>query len=188
MSLSAPIAVAGLPARERIMLTAYRLFYAHGIRATGIDRVIAEAGVAKVTFYRHFPSKNHLILAFLDYRHDRWMAWFGAALDRHGGTPDAVVPALREWFRQADYRGCAFINSLSEVGDEVAEVADTVRRHKQDMTTVIARLLGAGPGRKARAEAIALAVDGAIVRAHYDPSPRGALQALARVVDALAGA
>lgn len=188
MDLSAPTAIAGLPARERIMLTAYRLFYGHGIRATGIDRVIAEAGVAKVTFYRHFPSKNHLVLAFLDHRHERWMGWFGAAVERRGGGPDAIVPALREWFRQEDFRGCAFINSLSEVGDEVAEVGDTVRRHKQDMTTVIARLLGPGPGRRARAEAIALAVDGAIVRAHYDPSPHGALKALARVVEALAAA
>lgn len=64
------------------MLTAYQLFYGYGIRATGIDRVIAKAGVSKVTFCRHFPSKNHLIPAFLDSRHDRWMAWFRAALER----------------------------------------------------------------------------------------------------------
>lgn len=70
----------------------------------------------------------------------------------------------------------------------MAGVVDTLRRHKQDMTTAITRLLGPGPGRKARAEAIALAVDGAIVRAQYDPSPQGALKALERVVAALAGA
>src|SRR6218665_2250806 len=65
-----------LPARDRILVTAHQLFYRDGIRATGIDRIIAESGVAKLTFYRHFPSKDDLVLAFLDYRHDRWLAWF----------------------------------------------------------------------------------------------------------------
>ena len=61
-------------ARDRILRTAHDLFYRDGIRATGIDRVIAESGVAKLTFYRHFPSKNDLIRAYLDYRHQRWRA------------------------------------------------------------------------------------------------------------------
>src|SRR5260221_4859801 len=97
-------------ARDRILHTAHRLFYAHGIRATGIDRVIAEAGVTKVTFYRHFPSKNALICAFLDYRHQRWMAWFIEALQRHGSASqgrglDALVPALAEWFPDGSFHG-----------------------------------------------------------------------------------
>ena len=74
-----------LSARERILLTAHDLFYSDGVRATGIDKVIAEARVTKVTFYRHFPSKNDLIRAYLDYRHERWMSWFKDALNRHGG-------------------------------------------------------------------------------------------------------
>ena len=69
-----------LPARDRLLHTAHALFYRDGIRATGIDRVIAESGVTKVTFYRHFPSKNDLICAYLEYRHTGWMAWFGDAL------------------------------------------------------------------------------------------------------------
>ena len=75
-----------LPARERILRKAHDLFYAEGLRATGIDRVIAEAGVTKVTFYRHFPSKNDLILTYLNLRHERWMKWFTEALERHGGA------------------------------------------------------------------------------------------------------
>lgn len=63
-----------MPARQRVLLTAYRLFYRDGIRATGIDRVIAESGTTKATFYRHFPSKNDLVSAYLVHRHDRWMA------------------------------------------------------------------------------------------------------------------
>ncbi|HFJ8955946.1 TPA: TetR/AcrR family transcriptional regulator, partial [Serratia liquefaciens] len=64
-----------LPPRQRILLTAHDLFYRDGVRATGIDRIISESGVAKVTFYRHFPSKNELIEAFLAYRHEQWLSW-----------------------------------------------------------------------------------------------------------------
>ncbi|MBC8948429.1 hypothetical protein Xets_01100 [Xenorhabdus sp. TS4] len=67
-------------ARERILKTAHMLFYRDGIRATGIDRIIKESEVTKVTFYRHFPSKNDLILAFLDYRHELWIQWFKKSL------------------------------------------------------------------------------------------------------------
>src|SRR3569833_1087186 len=103
-------------ARERILYTAHELFYRDGVRATGIDRVIAESGVTKVTFYRHFPSKNDLIRAYLAYRHTRWMAWFTDALARHGGGAGAIVPAVEEWFRDARYRGCAFISCVGYRG------------------------------------------------------------------------
>src|SRR3954470_24343514 len=74
--------ISALPARERILVTSHDLFYRAGIRATGIDRVIAASGVTKVTFYRHFPSKDDLVRAFLDHRHGLWMAWFVDALGR----------------------------------------------------------------------------------------------------------
>ena len=121
-------------ARERILLTAHALFYRDGIRATGVDRVIAESGVTKVTFYRHFPSKNHLVQAYLDYRHARWMAWFAEALGRHGGERsgrglDALVPALAEWLHDEHYRGCAFINSVGELGGALPEdLEEALRR------------------------------------------------------------
>jgi AcrR family transcriptional regulator len=179
-----------LPARERILLTAHDLFYREGIRATGIDRVIAEAGVTKVTFYRHFPSKNALICAFLDYRHQRWMAWFFEALQRNGSASqgrglDALVPALAEWFRDGSFRGCAFINSVGELGGTLSEVVQIGRRHKKEMTAVIAGLLPASKQRKQDAEAIALAVDGAIVRAQFDETPDAALKALARILKSI---
>ena len=169
-------------ARDRILLTAHDLFYRHGIRATGIDRVIAEAGVTKVTFYRHFPSKNDLVLAFLAYRHQTWMAWFTGALSRHVSHQarplDALVPALREWMDSDPYRGCAFINATAELGSTSPEATAIVREHKADMTAAIATLLPPGRGRKADAEAIALAVDGAIVHAQMDARPDAALRAL----------
>jgi AcrR family transcriptional regulator len=180
-----------LPARERILLTAHELFYREGIRATGIDRVIAESGVTKVTFYRHFPSKNDLVRAFLEYRHERWMAWFADALRRHGGERrgiDALVPTLREWFDDGGFRGCAFINSVGELGGVLPEVVEIARRHKGDMTALIGELLPPTRQRARDAQAVALAVDGAIVRAQFDETSDAALKSLDRLIKSLQAA
>lgn len=172
-------------ARDRILHAAHDLFYRDGVRATGIDRVIAESGVAKLTFYRHFPSKNDLIRAYLDYRHQRWMRWFADALARNGGGPDAIVPAVGEWLRDPGYRGCAFINSVGELAGSLPEVTDIARAHKADVATAIAGVLPASRQRAKLAQAIALAVDGAIVRAQFDAAPDAALDALKRIVKSL---
>ncbi len=149
MPIAPPALTPDQPARERILWTACALFYRDGVRATGIDRVIAEAGVTKVTFYRHFPSKNDLVLAFLADRHTRWMQWFDAALQRHGNTPDALVPALAEWLEDADFRGCAFLNTSAELGGSLDGVNTLTRQHKSDVARRIEALMpqagSAGP-------------------------------------------
>lgn len=160
-----PVSESRRPARERILLTAHDLFYREGIRGTGIDRIIAESGVTKVTFYRHYPSKNALIEAYLDYRHGQWMDWFQDALRRHGGGVEAIVPALQEWFTKPDFRGCAFINTMGEMGAALPETVQWLQRHKASIRKVIENLLPAGIGRKPTADAIALGIDGAVVRA-----------------------
>ncbi|MFS2207620.1 TetR/AcrR family transcriptional regulator [Variovorax sp. Varisp36] len=178
-----------LPARERILRTAHDLFYAEGLRATGIDRVIAEAGVTKVTFYRHFPSKNDLILAYLDLRHEQWMKWFTEALERHGGPSkgaQALPPVMKEWFRGkalGDFRGCAFLNGVSEMGPRMPAVVEATRQHKQQMTDAIEALLPQSGQRKRAAEALATAVDGAVVQAQYGSNPAPALRALQFIVN-----
>lgn len=191
MSRSTPPEAPKPPARERILLAAHDLFYLDGIRATGIDRVIAESGVTKVTFYRHFPSKNDLICEFLEYRHRRWMAWFTDALQRHGGEDgpniEALVPAMAEWFSLKTFRGCAFINAVAELGGTLPEVMEISRRHKQDVMSTIASLLPGTKGSGAAA-AIAVALDGAIVRAQYEPTASTALQALDKTIRALLAA
>lgn len=177
---------------DRILRAAHDLFYRDGIRATGIDRVIAESQVSKVTFYRHFHSKNELVLAFLEYRHQRWMAWFADALRRHGGTEGGgaamVVPALAEWFRDGAFRGCAFINSVVELGGDVPGVIAVARRHKDEMTQAVELLLLPSAGRGNQARAIAQAVDGAIMRAQVDGTPDAALEALSLAIGAIAPA
>ncbi len=187
------------PARSRILATAHDLFYRDGIRATGIDRVIAEAGVTKATFYRHFPSKDDLVRAFLDHRHHLWMGWFVDALGRHGaaGTRPgagmaALAAALGEWFASPAFRGCAFVNTVAELGGTLPDAVSAARRHKADMAEVIGALLppparGARPAaaRATRVQALAVAVDGAIVQAQVhgaaavQPGLRALLAALA---------
>lgn len=112
-----------LDARERILRAAYDLFSRRGIRDVGVDEVIARAGVAKATLYRHFGSKDDLALAFLQRREERWtIGWVKAEAERRGSTPDeqllAVFDAFDEWFRSADFDACAFINVLLEMGPE----------------------------------------------------------------------
>ena len=152
---------------DRILVKAHDLFYRDGIRATGIDRIIAESGVSKKTFYRYYPSKNDLILKFLEYRHRNWMRWFEEALERHGRTDEAIVPALEEWFRSETYRGCAFINAAVELGTTFPEAVELSRRHKADMTEIIRRVLPHSPTTADDARALAIAVDGAIVGVQF---------------------
>jgi len=179
-----------MPARQRVLWTAGRLFYQEGIRATGIDRVIAESGVTKVTFYRHFASKSELVKAYLAHRHERWMRWFQGALVRHAsaGGLATLSAALGEWLRDEGFRGCAFLNSVSELGEALPEVVAITRQHKADMTKAIATLLPASRRRASLARAAALAVDGAIVQAQFEASPKAALASLALVLKALASA
>lgn len=173
------------PARERILLTAHDLFYSDGIRATGIDKIIAESTVTKVTFYRHFPSKNDLILAFLEFRHEIWMSWFKDALQRHGGKLGALEKAMEEWFGRPDFRGCAFLNSVSELGGVLPQIHDITRRHKDDVVAVVEGLLPASPERHLDATAICIVLDGAIARATFDRSSETARLAMSRAILAI---
>ncbi len=104
--------------RDRLIDTALELFNRDGYRATGIDKILAESGVAKMTLYNHFGSKDELILAALERRDARWRDWFRHAVERRAETPRgrllAVFDALEEWFAQADFQGCMFMRAASE--------------------------------------------------------------------------
>lgn len=109
-------------ARDRIMAAASELFYKEGVHCVGIDRIIAESGVAKMSLYNHFKSKDALIAAWLDEQHHDWREWFQDAITRHakasGESPLlAIFDALREWIEKPNFRGCAFINSAVELVD-----------------------------------------------------------------------
>jgi AcrR family transcriptional regulator len=121
-------------ARGRILEAAYRLFSRHGIHAVGIDRIIAEAAVAKATLYHHFGSKEALVVAFLDLRQERWTyGWLKPEAERRASDPQdrplAVFDAFDDWFRNADYEGCSFISTLLEINDPDSPVYNEAVRH-----------------------------------------------------------
>jgi AcrR family transcriptional regulator len=111
-----------------VLLTAYDLFSHHGVPAIGIDRIVAEAGVAKMTLYRHFHSKDELVVAALELREQIWtQQWLRREIELREATPDgrllAIFDLFDEWFRREDFEGCFFINSLLESHDRTSRVA-----------------------------------------------------------------
>lgn len=108
-------------ARERILSAAYELFSQRGVRDVGVDELIARSGVANATFYRHFASKDDLVLAFLQRREQLWTIGtiVEQALEREAAPREqllAVFDVLDEWFRRRDYEGDSFVNVLLEMG------------------------------------------------------------------------
>jgi AcrR family transcriptional regulator len=113
--------------RERCLLAAYDLFCRHGVHAIGVDRIVAEAGVAKMTLYRHFRSKDELAIAALEHREKVWtIGWLIRETERRGRTPEerllTIFDVLDEWFRSEDYEGCLFINTILETRDPTSPV------------------------------------------------------------------
>ena len=132
-------------ARERIEQSAYELFSRRGVRAVGIDEVIARSGVAKMTLYRHYPSKNHLVLAFLRRREELWTrGWLQAEVERRKGPPGTQLLAIFEvfdkWFRRSDFEGCSFINVLLEIDDEAHPVRAATVVHLANIRSFLRQL------------------------------------------------
>lgn len=155
--------------RDKILLTAHDLFYSTGFRATGVDTLIKASKVTKVTFYRHFPSKSLLILAYLNYRHEIWINWFETTLRRHldqGEIPaDAISATLYEWFISPEFHGCAFINASAGAKSEDIEneIKEICRSHKSETKKIIALLTKSADERVVNE--IMLLIDGAIIHA-----------------------
>jgi AcrR family transcriptional regulator len=160
-------------ARQRILGTASALFYRVGIRAVGIDRIIAEAGVAKATFYHHFPTKDALVCAYLTDQHDRQEAGLGAAV-ASGREPVelilAVFDVLGELSCGPGFRGCAFVNAAIEYPDPESPVRRVVAEHRQWFQGVLRTLLvDAGhPEPESGARMLATLRDGIVVGGQLD--------------------
>lgn len=160
-----------MPARERILATAKQLFYEEGIRAVGIDKIIERSGVAKMTFYRHFPSKDDLIVAYLAEIDRCHWEWFEAALARHPASPRAqvldVFDALVEKLTVPEYRGCAFSKVVTEFPDPAHQGRQAALVHSRETLTRLTELArGAGAAApEPFAEQLALLMEGAYVLA-----------------------
>jgi AcrR family transcriptional regulator len=167
-------------ARQRIVDAASELFYQNGIRATGVASIISHAGVAKATFFHHFPAKNDLVVAWLQQPASRWFDRIRTELDAKTESPASRLltffDLLGEWFAQDDFRGCAFQNAAAET----PESAHTLRQATHDYALEIQQYLRrtateAGISNPARtAEQLHLLAQGAIATAVATRSPEAA--------------
>jgi AcrR family transcriptional regulator len=120
-------------ARERLLETAARIFYAEGINTVGVHRIIEEAGVTLATFYRHFPSKQHLVLAYLQRVHDDFASRARAAQESAKDPRDVlstIATNITAQLLEPGFRGCAFINAASEFEDPDGPVLRAVLAHR----------------------------------------------------------
>ncbi|MCI2237533.1 TetR/AcrR family transcriptional regulator [Paenibacillus sp. TRM 82003] len=169
------------PARERLLNAAAELFYAHGVGATGIDAVVTEAGVAKMSLYNNFASKDDLVLAHLRARHEEWLELYrrrlATATDpvaRVGAVFDAYVDHAEEAYRHG-FRGCGLLNAAAELptGSPGREL---VRRHKEEVESLLeTHLLEVGlPPRTCAgtAEHLSFLLEGAMARGGLEGESR----------------
>ncbi|WP_343346430.1 TetR/AcrR family transcriptional regulator [Sphingomicrobium sp. XHP0239] len=122
--------------RDRALAVASQLFYAHGVRAVGMDMIVERSGIAKTTIYRHFPTKDDLIAAFLEREDAEFWTQWDAVVDEVAG-PRSNLDALCEWIAQRvardGYRGCPQINVAAEFADAGHPARIVARKHKKMM-------------------------------------------------------
>lgn len=130
---------------ERIQDSSYELFSRHGVRAVGVDAIVAHAGVAKMTLYRYFPSKDELVLAFMERREQKWtQGWVQAEASQRAATPEgrlmAIFDLFDEWFQRDDFEGCSFINLLLEIDDRQHPLHRAAARHLSNIRAFLKEL------------------------------------------------
>ncbi|MEU7898906.1 TetR/AcrR family transcriptional regulator [Nonomuraea sp. NPDC049152] len=154
-------------ARERLLVTAEELFYAEGVRAVGVERILGRSGVGRASFYRHFPGKDDLVVAVLRRGDQAWRTWLAERVTALGGEALNVFDALAERFARADFRGCAFINAMVATADPDSAAHRVAATHKERVTSYVVELLAESghPGGEGLARELVLLMDGAMVTA-----------------------
>lgn len=170
-------------ARDRILAAASHLFCHQGFSATGVDSIIAQAGTAKATLYKHFSSKEDLIAAVLDAEGAAWRSWFFGRLGQVQGTARdrvlAIFDILEEWFSDPSFYGCPFINAVAEFDSDNVDIRKTADAHKAHLLTWLqakAIEMNASDPRDVALNIVVL-VDGAIVAAQHSRDPSFARRA-----------
>jgi AcrR family transcriptional regulator len=155
--------------RDQLIDTALKLFARHGYRATGIDTILKEAGIAKMTLYHHFKSKDELIEAALRRRDQEWRAWFKAKVEQRAAGARArllaIFDVLEEWFRRKDYHGCSFSRAATEYRDPRHAIHELAAEHKRIVHGYVTSLAAeAGANEPAKlADQLCVLVDGAVI-------------------------
>jgi AcrR family transcriptional regulator len=160
------------PKREHLLATAFDLFYREGYHAVGIDKILKEAGLAKMTLYHHFKSKEELIVAALDRRAGEITSMRQAALGKAPGDGRRQLNALfdlyRDWFQSDGFKGCGFIRAIAEYPEANTPVNTAARAVKESLLAILTEILGSLTVKDTTAAArqIFLLIEGAIVSAH----------------------
>lgn len=198
MPASGPAPTARRPARELLLEAAARLFYAHGVAATGIDAITAEAGVAKKSLYNNFSSKADLVAAYLEARHGEWLGFYRKRLETAGTPREGILAVFDAYLDHANvayqhgFRGCGLLNAAAELpaGDPGRAA---VRRHKEEVQELLAlHVAGLLRGREESVPGIAahlaFLLEGAMARAGLEESDaplRDARSIAVQLLDAL---
>ena len=171
--------LAALAPRERILKTASDLFYRFSVHSVGIDRIIAESGVAKMTFYKHFPSKADLVATYLRHKSALWFQMLETATEDPGLSPSerilAIFDALDGPFRSPTFRGCPFVKGMAEFGPDadVPDVQATITAYFKGLHDLVAALvepLGLNRPERTVMQILSL-IQGAIVMAQSTRDP-----------------
>lgn len=173
-------------ARERLVETAHELFYAEGIQAVGLERLLSVSGVGRASFYRHFASKDDLVLTMLREHDQGYRAWLENRVDELGGGPLAIFDALAERSDWSGFRGCAFINAMAEIADPESPVFQVSREHKRAVAAFVREKLAAAGYKNEDhlAQQFLLLIDGATVTALHERSnePMRRAKAIAQIM------
>jgi AcrR family transcriptional regulator len=168
------------PISHQILSIAGTLFYSEGIRAVGIDRIIDETKVAKATLYRHFPSKDHLVAAYLQQRHDRVMGSLHEALNTEAIPRNQLRLIFERLYEKADspeFRGCAFALAVAEHGDS-ERVVSVARTHKKMVADIFRDVISKVAVNADQAAAhLALLYEGALATVAVARDPQAVLMA-----------
>jgi AcrR family transcriptional regulator len=198
MEKSSPPAAKASPsrklARDRVFEVAADLFYREGVRAVGVDTIVKQAGVAKISLYRSFPSKDDLVVAYLENRNaEFWLQW-DEAFDRYKDDPRAQLHAIMTYLARRTskpgYRGCPFINFCSEFPDVShpgRRVAEANKREMRRRFVAIAEALDVQKP-KQLADGLLLLVEGAYAISQTLGGPKGPANAIVWAAQALVDA
>lgn len=174
--------------RDELVRKALTIFYRDGFHATGMDRLVAETGISKTTMFKHFRTKEDLILAVLRLRDENFRNWFFRRLDeKKPAKKDKLIASfdvLKEWFCEPDFRGCMFIKASSEYQDPDHPAYVQSAEHKRLLLKTFTEFAAEAGAREPvlLARQVLVLKEGAIVAAHmgFDPDPAGAAKAAAK--------
>ncbi|NHI01702.1 TetR/AcrR family transcriptional regulator [Oceanimonas sp. MB9] len=175
--------------RDDILNTAERLFYRQGFHGTGIDQIVREAGVTPRTLYRHFPSKEQLVIAVLQQRETRFLSRLTRSADDARDDCLAIFDELEQWFAQEGEKGCLFLRALGEYSHKDTTITELALTHKRRELECLCRQLDDDtPERlRDRAESLMLILEGAVSRAPVIGGAAAAQQARQLAARLLAG-